>query len=177
MTDVMLVNPLFLKDDPVESRLMTPYFPLGLLYLAAVLRDAGYTVSIFDAMFEESDEPFIRALEREEPRVVGLGVLATVRQAALRLAGLAQASGATVIVGGADPTARPDVYLQHQDQGTYTVDLAVVGEAEETVLELVPPLLRGDISPDALSTVERYAISRGLREAIRWHQHVSSPFL
>ena len=37
----LLVNPLYLSKDPVEQRLMTPYFPLGLLYLAATLRDGG----------------------------------------------------------------------------------------------------------------------------------------
>jgi len=167
VTDVMLVNPLFLKDDPVESRLMTPYFPLGLLYLAAVLRDAGYTVSIFDAMFEESDEAFLRALEREKPQIVGLGVLATVRRAALRLAGLAKASGATVLVGGADPTARPDVYLHHQLDGRHAVDVAVIGEAEETVLHLLPPLLRSGASPDVLSTVDGIAYRGGSGEIVQ----------
>ncbi|MGC9333703.1 MAG: hypothetical protein ACP5JJ_06115 [Anaerolineae bacterium] len=41
MVDLLLVNPLFLVQDPVERRLMTPYFPLGLLYLAATARAAG----------------------------------------------------------------------------------------------------------------------------------------
>ena len=31
--DLLLVNPLFLHEDPVESQLMTPYFPLGILYV------------------------------------------------------------------------------------------------------------------------------------------------
>jgi hypothetical protein len=56
MIDVLLVNPLYLNQDPVEQRLVTPYFPLGLLYLAAVTRDAGYNVSVFDCMFEETDD-------------------------------------------------------------------------------------------------------------------------
>ncbi|MGD8792169.1 MAG: cobalamin-dependent protein, partial [Anaerolineae bacterium] len=143
MTDLMLVNPLFLDEDPVERRLMTPYFPLGLLYLAAVAREAGYRVSIFDAMFQAGDEAFVAALEREQPRVVGLGVLATVRAAALRLAGLARQHGATVVMGGADPTGRPESYLRHEDNGRRPVDLVVVGEGEQTLLELLPTLLDG----------------------------------
>jgi len=156
VTDLMLVNPLFLKDDPVESRLMTPYFPLGLLYLAAVVREAGYTVSIFDAMFAESDDAFAHAMAREEPRVVGFGVLATVRQAAFRLADLARSSGAKVVVGGADPTARPDLYLQRRADGRHPVDVAVVGEGEETILELLP-LLLGDTPAAALRDVKGIA--------------------
>ena len=148
MTDLMLVNPLFLNEDPVERKLMTPYFPLGLLYLAAVARGAGYDVSVFDAMFEAGDQAFVAALEQERPRVVGIGVLATVRAAALRLAGLAKRHGAQVIVGGADPTGRPGSYLQHEMDGIRPVDVAVVGEGEETLLELLPLLLDGEHGPD-----------------------------
>ncbi len=151
MLDILLVNPLFLLEDPVEGRLMTPYFPLGLLYVAAVAREAGYSVAIFDAMFAAGDADFIATLEREQPRVVGFGVLATVRRAALRLAAYAKDSGAAVIMGGADPTARPDVYLMATTETTggakdrYVVDLVVVGESEATVPQLLPALLAGDV--------------------------------
>ncbi|MGD2146020.1 MAG: radical SAM protein [Anaerolineae bacterium] len=152
MADVLLVNPLFLYEDPVESELMTPYLPLGVLYLAAVARDAGYHVAVFDAMFAEGDQAFVAALETERPRVVGFSVLATVRQAALRLATLAKqhaSSGEspTVIVGGADPTARPERYLLHEKNGTHPIDLVVVGEGEETLLEILPPLLAMSDAP------------------------------
>ena len=145
MTDLLLVNPLSLREDPVEQRLMTPYFPLGLLYLAATARQAGYSVALFDAMFSQGgDEAFVAALERERPRVVGISALATVRSAALHLAGLADRHGATVIVGGADPTGRPESYLRHQVDGHRPVDLAVVGEGEQTLLEMLPLLLDGE---------------------------------
>ena len=153
MTDLLLVNPLFLRDDPVEQRLMTPYFPLGLLYLAATARDAGYDVSIFDGMFEASDEAFLAALEREKPQVVGIGVLATVRAAALRLASLAHDYGATVIVGGADPTGRPESYLQYENNGRRPVDVAVIGEAEQTLLEMLPLLLDGEQAREGMAGV------------------------
>jgi radical SAM superfamily enzyme YgiQ (UPF0313 family) len=150
MIDLMLVNPLFLHEDPGERRLMTPYFPLGLLYLAATARDAGYKVSIFDAMFETGDEAFVAALKAEKPRVVGISALATVRAAALRLAGLAHRHGAKVVVGGADPTGRPESYLRHQNNGLRPVDVVVVGEGEQTLLELLPRLLGKVASPDRL---------------------------
>ncbi|MFC2037180.1 B12-binding domain-containing radical SAM protein [Chloroflexota bacterium] len=153
MTDLMLVNPLFLHEDPVEQRLMTPYFPLGLLYLAATARDAGYRVSIFDAMFQASDEAFVAALEREQPKVVGIGVLATVRTAALRLADLAHRHGAMVVVGGADPTGRPESYLRRQSNGSQPVDMAVVGEGEQTLLELLPLLLNGERNDEPLQKI------------------------
>ncbi|MGD8466378.1 MAG: radical SAM protein [Anaerolineae bacterium] len=157
MTDLLLVNPLFLHEDPVEHRLMTPYFPLGLLYLAATIRNEGYEVSIFDAMFQSGDEAFIAALEREQPTVVGIGVLVTVRAAALRLAALAQQYGAKVIVGGADPTGRPESYLKGQDNGRQPVDVVVVGEGEETLLELLPALLNGEPNREHLAKMKGVA--------------------
>ena len=157
MVDLLLVNPLFLTEDPVEQRLMTPYFPLGLLYLAATARDAGYDVAIFDGMFHSSDEAFLAALAREQPRVVGIGVLATVRAAALRLADLAHRHGATVVVGGADPTGRPESYLRHERDGHRPVDVVVVGEGEQTLLELLPRLLAPDPAGEDLAGVEGLA--------------------
>ena len=157
MTDLLLVNPLFLHEDPVEHRLMTPYFPLGLLYLAATARNEGYDVAIFDGMFQSGDEAFIAALEKEQPKVVGIGVLVTVRAAALRLAALAHQYGAKVIVGGADPTGRPESYLKHPDNGRQPVDVVVVGEGEETLLELLPGLMDGELNREHLTHVKGVA--------------------
>lgn len=158
--DVLLVNPLFLGQDPGESRLMTPYFPLGILYLAAVLRQAGYEVAIFDAILAQSEADFEAALERTRPRVVGLGVLSTVRRSALGLAALAKRCGAAVMVGGADPTARPSLYLEHHERDVHPIDVVVVGEAEATIVELMPLLLDDAWREDALDGIQGIAYRR-----------------
>lgn len=137
--DILLVHPLFLSRDPVEQRLMTPYFPLGLLYLAATLRDAGYAVAIFDGTFASGPNDLIAVLENYRPRVVGFSVLVTERSAALELAALARARGIRVVMGGADPTGRPDIYLGTNEAPF--ADVVVIGEGEETLLELLPTLL------------------------------------
>ena len=164
--DILLVNPLFLHRDPVESRLMTPYFPLGILYVAAAARKAGHTVAVFDAMFAKDEQVFAAALERVQPRVVGLGVLATVRRSALGLASLAKRYGATVLMGGADPTARPDIYLQHRDNGLYPVDVVALGEAEETTVALLPLLLQGEVSGPALDAIRGIAYRNAAGEVV-----------
>jgi radical SAM superfamily enzyme YgiQ (UPF0313 family) len=148
MTDVLLVNPLYLNQDPVERRLVTPYFPLGLLYLAAVARDGGYSVAVYDGMFEETDEAFREALARHQPRLVGIAALATVRGAAQRLAGIAKEFGTIVVLGGADPTGRPEAYL---GGGAHdgAVDIVVMGEGEQTFVELLRRLSAADWRLDA----------------------------
>jgi radical SAM superfamily enzyme YgiQ (UPF0313 family) len=167
MSDLLLVNPLFLQSDAVERRLMTPYFPLGLLYLAAVAREAGHAVALFDSMFAEGEQDFLAFLEKERPRVVGISALATVRAMALRLAGLAHRGGAIVVLGGADPTGRPESYLQHEAAGERPVDLVVVGEGEETLLEILPRLLRGERPGPALEPVHGLAYRGGDGQVVR----------
>lgn len=151
MVDLLLVNPLFLREDPTEARLMTPYFPLGILYIAGVARQAGYKVAIYDAMFADGPQGFVSALERQRPRVVGFGVLATVRRSALRLAALAKQHGALVVMGGADPTARPELYLNHHEDGQLVVDAVSVGESEATFPQLMAALLSGQPLDQALA--------------------------
>ncbi|MBS1251199.1 MAG: Anaerobic magnesium-protoporphyrin IX monomethyl ester cyclase [Anaerolineales bacterium] len=118
---------------------MTPYPPLGLLYLAAAARGAGHTVAVFDGTFAAGDEAFAEALGQHNPDVVCIASLVTLRPATLRLAGMARECGATVIVGGPDPTAEPEAYLEAP-----AVDVAVLGEGERTLVELLTVLAAGN---------------------------------
>ncbi len=136
--DILLANPLFISKDPVEQKLMTPYFPLGLLYLASVLRQHDYSVAMFDGTFEPDYDSFERAMERYQPRIVGLTALITTRHNALKLAEIAKRYGAMVIFGGPDPTGKPEAYLRHTNaQGQRVVDLVVWDEGEVTIVELM----------------------------------------
>ena len=133
--DILLANPLFLSQNEAERELMTPYFPLGLLYLASYLRDRDFSVEIFDGTFAEDEKAFLEALERHRPRVVGLTALQPTREAALALAHVAQAFSATVLLGGPDPTRHPETYLADP-----AVDIVVHHEGEETLVELLGTL-------------------------------------
>lgn len=136
--DILLANPLFVWLDPIERELMTPYFPLGLLYLAAVLRQNDYSVALYDGAFEPDYSGFERALIRHRPKVVGITALITVRRHALALAEIAKRHGTTVILGGPDPTGKPEAYLKHLGaDGKPVVDLIVWDEGEVTLIELM----------------------------------------
>ena len=46
---ILLVNPYFLRDDAKQLERMKPYPPLATLLCAAVLRERGHAVTLFDA--------------------------------------------------------------------------------------------------------------------------------
>jgi len=48
---ILLANSYFLERDSNELKIMKPYPPLGLLYVTAVLKEAGHTVEVFDGTF------------------------------------------------------------------------------------------------------------------------------
>lgn len=142
--DILLTNALFLNQDEAERELMTPYFPLGLLYLAAYLRERDFSVEMFDGTFAAGEAAFAETLERYHPRVVGLTALQPTRETALSLARVAHAVGATVILGGPDPTRYPATYLADT-----AVDIVVHHEGEETLTELLGVLRQeSDVTPD-----------------------------
>ena len=70
--DILLVHPVFLSQNQAERELMSPYFPLGLLYLAAFLRERGFEVDIFDGTFRMGPGLCALSLEAQQPRQWGL---------------------------------------------------------------------------------------------------------
>ena len=111
---------------------MSPYFPLGLLYLGAFLRQQGFQVEIFDGTFLDGDQDFIEALGKHDPKAVGITAIKPNEDKVLELAHLAKEFGAFVIVGGPDPTYSPEIYLNH-----HSVDLVVHHEGELTLAEVL----------------------------------------
>jgi radical SAM superfamily enzyme YgiQ (UPF0313 family) len=146
VTKILLCNPLFLSQSPVERQLNSPYFPLGLLYLAGYLREHGHQVAIFDGTFAADETAFENALREAVPDVVGITILLPTRETALKLARSASEFGATVIVGGPDPTRAPAEYLAHPE-----VDIVVHHEGEETLAALLELADRGRLVPDVLA--------------------------
>lgn len=128
----MFVHPLFLAKSPSEQQASSPYFPLGLLYLAGFVRHAGHAVSIFDGTFCNSEQDFAERLAQEQPDVVGISALQPTKDDALLLATMAAETGAVVILGGPDPTLDPEPYLINP-----AVDLVVHHEGERTIARLL----------------------------------------
>jgi anaerobic magnesium-protoporphyrin IX monomethyl ester cyclase len=138
--DVLVAHSYFLLHDPKQRARMRPYPPLGTLLAAAVLRERGHAVAVFDAMLAETVDDFRAALERSRPRVVMLVedsfnfltkmCTLAMREAALEMIRAARGAGCRVAVSGSDATDRPGLYL------AAGADAVIVGDAEETVAEL-----------------------------------------
>jgi radical SAM superfamily enzyme YgiQ (UPF0313 family) len=143
--DALLVNPVFLSQDDAERELMSPYFPLGLLYLAAFLRESGFLVEIFDGTFMHGDQDFVTALAKHQPKIVGITAVKPNGEKVLQLAEIAKENGAFVTVGGPDPTYSPEAYLKNQ-----SVDLVVHHEGELTLLEVLELLRDGQLVTTSL---------------------------
>ena len=177
--DLLIANPLVLKKDPVESRVMEPYFPLGPLYVASAVREGGYSVEVFDALLGDGPEDFSDALGTYLPKVVGISTLNTTRSMALEFARIAHEHGSAVVFGGPDATARPESYLFPGGDEVGIADAAVLGEGEATMGDLMHTLLEcwptrvdsedleqipGIAYPSANGVVRRTASRRLLKE-------------
>ena len=125
---LLFAHAFFLNQSALEQRWLTPYPPLGLLYLAAAARRAGHAVSFFDGTFAETESDFDSALARHRPDAVCFGTLITIRPAVLRLAAKARAADCRTVAGGPDATAHPEAYLP-------AVGAVVIGEGEHALLD------------------------------------------
>ena len=158
MSDVLLGQSYYLRFDPKLWRTQRPYPPLGSLWAAACVRQAGHEVVVFDAMLATSESQWDEALHRCEPRVAVIYednfnylskmCLSRMRLAAMTMIAAAKARGCRVVICGSDATDRPDVYLQAG------ADLVICGEGEQTLIKLLPRLLGSSSSREDFARVE-----------------------
>lgn len=147
MTQILFGQSYYLRFDPKLWRAKQPYPPLGTLYAASWLRQHGYEVALFDAMLAESEGEWESALDKHHPQYaiiyednfnyLSKMCLLRMREAAFTMIRMAKARGCTVILCGADVTDHYNKYLAHG------ADYCIIGEGEETLLELLNQLSAG----------------------------------
>ena len=149
---VCLINPPILLQK--ESQLADLSQPLGLAYIAAVLRDNHYPVSIIDAAaegwqnFQKFDknrnfnglsfEQIGKKVKKLKPKIVGITITFTVQKdSSFRVASVVKSvdKNIVVVVGGPHVTVRAEECLQNPN-----IDFTVIGEGEMTIVELVKKL-------------------------------------
>ncbi len=132
MSDILLTHGYFLFEDEKEIQIMRPYPTLGLLYISAYLRRAGFDVEIFDSTFASRQDLFDRLAR--SPGVIGIYTNLLTRRPVLDLVAMAKRLGWTVVLGGPESANYPQEYL------SFGADVVVVGEGEATMAELLPAL-------------------------------------
>jgi anaerobic magnesium-protoporphyrin IX monomethyl ester cyclase len=154
MGTILFSHSYFLRFDPKQWALGQPYAPLGTIYAAALMRENGYDVSLFDTMFSSDPNEVIPALEKTNPdffviyddgfNYLTKMCLTNMREAAFSMCKLAKARGCTVIVASSDSTDRYEDYLNE------SADFVIIGEAEHTLLELANHVKSGQNQPSAI---------------------------
>ena len=137
---IVLVNP----PDEMEQMLgsgtafVQKYEPLGLLYIAAVLRERGHEVVVIDAYAEDLDEEaLLAAVSRHAPRIVGFSVLTCNGAIVWRLGQILkeQSPELFVVLGNVHASVYAEEYVAHG-----VADLVVHGEAEFLMCEICDEL-------------------------------------
>ena len=144
MTDILLTHSYHLYYDRKQVRKMQPYPPLATLYAAALLRQSGYTVAVFDTMLNDPEQGFREALQRDRPKIVVVYedsfnflskmCLTRMREVAYEMVENARQAGAMVLANGSDASDHIADYL---NVGVLAV---LLGEGEWSLLETVGEL-------------------------------------
>tara|TARA_Y100000590_G_scaffold63822_1_gene68512 strand:- start:2567 stop:4078 length:1512 start_codon:yes stop_codon:yes gene_type:complete len=143
---VMLINPQQkIYNNSYKSGL---YFPIGLMYVASMIRDKC-DLKLFDCMIEDfkierfEDYEIIgcplkylkNAILDFDPQIVGITIPFTSQsENAINVCEIAKSISKEIIVifGGPDPSVRYEKLLNDTD-----VDYCVVGEGEDTMVDII----------------------------------------
>ncbi|MBS4027660.1 MAG: radical SAM protein [Ignavibacteriales bacterium] len=136
--DILLTHGYFLYEDETEKRIMKPYPTLGILYISSYLKSKGFSVSIFDTTFSMKKD-FFDFIEKEKPGVVGFYSNLMTKFNIVEQIRFCKQHNCKVIVGGPDVPNYTEQYIN------IGADVCVVGEAEETLAELLPEISKNGI--------------------------------
>lgn len=137
MKKICLINPpIDLKDFYWEVKFGSKLPPLGLLSLAAFLRNKGHQVFLIDALnLGISPEKVVEKVKAIGPDFVGItattSFIASAHECAQEIK--KHCGKVTTIIGGSHISAMPVQTIEEFP----AFDLGVVGEGEETLLELL----------------------------------------
>ena len=147
---VTLVNPPY----PTQPYQHTPFPPLGLGYLAAVLEKNQYEVDVIDCQASNfSYNDFKCELNKRQPNIVGITSTTRLYNSALVIARIAKevCPDCFIVLGGSHATFWDEEALNECPQ----LDMIVRKEGENTFLELVQRLEAGKSVHDLLGTTVR----------------------
>ncbi|MGN6181662.1 MAG: B12-binding domain-containing radical SAM protein [Mucilaginibacter sp.] len=154
---IIFTHSYFLRFDPKQWALQQPYPPLATIYGAALMRENGYEVSLFDTMLRKDPQEIVGEIDRIKPEFFVIYddgfnyltkmCLTNMREAAFEMCRLASMRGCKVIVSSSDAT---DHYEKYLNAGA---DFVITGEGEMTLLELVNHIKDGGVDYGEISGI------------------------
>ena len=146
MLKIQVGHSYLLTYDRKQWERGKPYPPLATIHVAALLRQMGHHITLFDAMLADGVEDYDASLHSAQPDVVVLYednfnfltkmCLARMREAACQMIAKARAAGARVIVAGSDASDQPDAFL------AAGADVVLIGEGIAALVALIERLER-----------------------------------
>ncbi len=137
---VLFTHAYFMNDDPKEHKVNKPYPPLGLLYLSAWLEQHGYDNEVFDTTFSsrEAQRTYLQEFQADVIAIytnlmTKLGVIELVRY----IRNDPALKDSLIVIGGPDVTYNIENYL------ATGADVLIIGEGEQSMLEVVQAQERG----------------------------------
>jgi radical SAM superfamily enzyme YgiQ (UPF0313 family) len=129
---ILLTHGYFLNDDPKEKIIMKPYAPLGILYVSAYLERKGFSNEVFDTTFS-SMQKLREYLLEFKPDVVAIYVNLMTKLNVLEIIKFIKLNlhQTKIVLGG------PEIRYNANDFLNFGADYLVIGEGEETSLELM----------------------------------------
>ncbi|MBK6929853.1 MAG: B12-binding domain-containing radical SAM protein [Saprospirales bacterium] len=147
MSRILFTHSYFYRFDPKQWKAGQPYPPYGTLCAAALLRECGFEVDLFDTNLRHSPDEILPVLALQKPKYLVLYddgfnyltkmCLTRMREAAFRMTKYAKAQGCTVLVSSSDSTDHYEEYLREG------ADFVLLGEGEITLRELILALESG----------------------------------
>ena len=148
--NVLLTHGYFIAEDAKEQKIMRPYPPLGILYISAYLKRNNISVSVFDSTFS-SKQTFKENILNLRPKVVAFYVNLMTKLNVLELTAWikthTELSSTHIIFGGPDVTYNLENYLKAG------ADYIIIGEGEQTTLELISAITQNADAPDYIQGI------------------------
>jgi len=137
---VLLINPNFKRIIGKTDRISPILPPIGLAYLAAVLKKELIKVKILDSnALELNEKQIIDEINNYNPEIIGIGAVTTTICKSFNLAKVIKKRfpKIKIVFGGPHPTSLPEESIKKK-----FIDFVVIGEGEETTVELVKELMK-----------------------------------
>jgi anaerobic magnesium-protoporphyrin IX monomethyl ester cyclase len=138
---ILFTNSYFYRFDEKQWEAQKPYPPYGTILAAAIMREIGFEVDLFDANLAESPKEISRQLTDFQPQYLAIiddsfnylskMCLTVMREACFEFIRLGKTAGCKVLVNSADATDHFDKYLEAG------ADIVLLGEAEKTLQEVL----------------------------------------